>query len=393
MQLTEEHEEIRRTVRRFVEAEINPYVDEWEEAEIFPAHEVFKKLGNLGLLGITKPEQYGGLGLDYSYQAVMNEAMGYCNCGGIPMAMAVQTDMATPAIARFGSEDLCREFLAPTIAGDRVACIAVSEVGAGSDVAAIKTHAVRDGDDYVINGGKMWITNGAQGDWACLLCNTGEYDMGIHRNKSIICLPLLDDGKRTKGVSVARKLKKLGMRCSDTVELRFDNVRVPKRYLLGEEGHGFMYQMMQFQEERMYAALTAIVSLRRTIEDTIAYTAQRETFGRPILRNQVVHFRMAELMTEVEALAALTWKSVEMHVNGEDCSQLASMAKLKAGRLTREVNDSCLQYWGGMGFMEETRIARSYRDGRLASIGGGADEIMLGIICKYMGILPSKREG
>ncbi len=392
MQLTEEHKQIGETIRKFVDNEINPHVEEWEAEGMFPAHEVFKKLGDLGMLGITKPEEYGGLALDYSYQAIMNEALGNCHCGGIPMAIGVQTDMATPSLARFGSDELREEFLAPTIAGDKVACIGVSEVGAGSDVANIQTRAVRDGDDYVINGGKMWITNGVQGDWICLLCNTSD-DKNIHRNKSLICVNLLEDGKRAKGVTVERKLDKLGMRSSDTAELHFEDVRVPARNLIGDEGAGFVYQMLQFQEERMYSALSCISSSQRSIEDTIEYTRQRETFGQPILDNQVVHFRLAELMTEVESLRALTWKAVEMHINGEDCTMLASMAKLKGGRLLREVNDSCLQYWGGMGFMNETNISRSYRDGRLSSIGGGADEIMLGIISKYMGTLPSRKRG
>jgi len=390
MQLTEQHEEIRRTLRKFIESEINPHIDEWEKAEIFPAHEVFKKLGNLGLLGITKPEKWGGLGLDYSYQAVMNETLGYCNAGGVPMAIGVQTDMATPALARFGSDVVCKEFLAPSIAGDLVACIGVSEVGAGSDVASIKTRAVRDGGDYVINGGKMWITNGTQGDWACLLCNTGTDETNAHRNKSIICVPLKENGKRVKGVTVERKLKKMGMHSSDTAELHFEDVRVPARYLIGEEGMGFTYQMMQFQEERLYAASGASTGQRRAIEETIKYTGQRIAFGKPILHNQVVHFRLAELLTEVEALHALTWKAIEIHIGGGDCTMLASMAKLKCGRLNREVTDACLQYWGGMGFMDETPISRRYRDSRLTSIGGGADEVMLGIICKYMGILPGR---
>jgi citronellyl-CoA dehydrogenase len=391
MQLTEQHEQIRETVKKFAENEINPYVDEWEEAEIFPAHEIFKKLGDLGLLGITKPEQFGGMGLDYSYQAVMNEALGHCNCGGVPMAIGVQTDMATPALARFGSDELREEFLRPSIAGDLVACIGVSEVGAGSDVAHIKTRAVEDGGDYVINGGKMWITNGTQGDWICLLVNT-DNDEHIHRNKTIICVPLKENGKRAKGVSVERKLKKMGMHSSDTAELHFEDVRVPKRNVVGEVGAGFMYQMMQFQEERMYSALSALTSLTRTIEETINYTRQRQIFGQSVLDHQVVHYRMAELMTEVEALRAMVWKAVEIHVGGGDCTMLASMCKLKGGRLGREVNDACLQYWGGMGFMDESLISRSYRDGRLASIGGGADEVMLGIICKYMGILPSRKK-
>ena len=185
----------------------------------------------------------------------------------------------------------------------------------------------------------------------------------------------------------------MGMHSSDTAELHFEDVRVPARNVIGEPGMGFTYQMMQFQEERMYAASSAITKLRRTIEQTAEYTGQRIAFGHPILHNQVVHFRLAELMTEVESLSALTWKAIDMHVNGEDCTLLASMAKLKAGRLQREVTDSCLQYWGGMGFMDETPISRSYRDGRLGSIGGGADEVMLGIIAKHMGMLPSRKKG
>ena len=388
MELTEQHEEIRRTVKKFVETEINPYVDEWEKAEIFPAHDLFKKMGDLGLLGVTKPEKYGGMGLDYSYGAVVNEALGYAHCGGVPMAIGVQTDMATPALARFGSERLCQKFLAPSIAGDFVACIAVSETGAGSDVASIKTRADKDGDDYVINGGKMWITSGTQADWACLLVNTS--DGNAHRNKSLICVPLMENGERAKGVTIERKLKKMGMHSSDTAELHFEDVRVPQWYRIGEEGEGFTYQMMQFQEERMYAALSTIITCEISIRETIEYTRQRQAFGRSILDNQVVHFRLAELMTETEALRSLTWRAVEMHVRGEDCTLLASMAKLKGGRLQRETVDACLQYWGGMGYMDETPISRRYRDARLMSIGGGADEVMLSIISKFMGTLPSR---
>jgi citronellyl-CoA dehydrogenase len=388
MTLTDQHEALRNTAIRFIDAEINPHVDQWERDEIFPAHEVFKKMGDLGLLGINKPEENGGLGLDYSYAAVLSEATSHINCGGVPMAIGVQTDMATPALARFGSAELRADYLAPAIAGDMVSCIGVSEPNAGSDVAAIKTRAVRDGGDYVINGSKMWITNGTQADWMCMLANTGE-GTG-HSNKSLIIVPLHENRRRVKGVSVGKKLKKLGMHSSDTALLYFEDVRVPARNLIGQEGKGFMYQMMQFQEERLYAALKSAVGCDRMIEATIDYTRQRRAFGKSILDNQVVHFRMAELMTEVESLRALTWKSIDIHINGGDCTKFASMAKLKGGRLQREVADSCLQYWGGMGFMDETPISRSFRDGRLGSIGGGADEIMLGIIAKYMGILPGR---
>ncbi|WP_425409420.1 acyl-CoA dehydrogenase family protein [Hyphococcus sp.] len=389
MKLTTEHEQIRATLKKFIDTEVNPYVDEWEEAEIFPAHQVFKGLGDLGLLGVTKTEQYGGMGLDWSYGAVVAETLGHIKCGGVPMAIGVQTDMATPALARFGSDAAKEDFLRPSISGDYVSCLGVSEVGSGSDVASIKTTAKKDGDDYIINGGKMWTTSGTQADWMCLLANTG--DGRAHENKSLICLPLKDDnGKHRKGITVARKLKKLGMRSSDTAEFYFEDVRVPQRYLIGEEGAGFMYQMLQFQEERLWAALSSLVSLDATIDETTEYARQRKAFGQSILDNQVVHFRLAELKTDVQALRSLTWDAVEKMMEGEDATMLASMAKLKVGRLAREVNDSCLQYWGGMGFMEETNVTRAYRDGRLASIGGGADEVMLSIICKYLGTLPGK---
>jgi citronellyl-CoA dehydrogenase len=383
MKFTQEHEEIRRTMKRFIDAEVNPHVDEWEAAEQFPAHEVFKKLGQLGMLGLTKPEAYGGAGLDYSYSMVFAETLGQIRCGGVPMAIGVQTDMATPALARFGSDELRKQFLAPSIAGDYVACIGVSEPGAGSDVAAIKTSARKDGGDYVINGAKMWITNSLQADWMCLLVNTSEG--AAHKNKTLICVPM-----DTKGVTKAKKIRKIGMMSSDTGLIHFDDVRVPQRYRIGEEGMGFTYQMQQFQEERLWAAASSVQGLTRTLNDTIEYIRERKIFGQTVLEFQYVHYRLAELKTEIEALRALTYRACEMYVAGEDVTELASMAKLKCGRLRREVSDACLQYWGGMGYTWDNPVSRAYRDGRLGSIGGGADEVMLGIICKYMGILPAK---
>src|ERR1700757_1436504 len=280
MQFTREHAEIRRTLRAIIDKDINPHVDQWEEDGIFPAHEVFKKLGSAGLLGINKPVEYGGQGLDYSYAMVMAEELGGITCGGVPMAIGVQTDMATPALARFGSDEVKREFLAPSISGDFVACLGVSEVGAGSDVASVKTAARKDGDDYVINGGKMWTTNGIQADWMCLLANTS--DGPVHKNKSLICLPM-----KTKGVEIARKLDKMGMRSSDTAQIFFDNVRVPRRNLIGEEGSGFTYQMIQFQEERLWGAAACLKAHEYIINETIEYTRNRKAFGQSILDNQV----------------------------------------------------------------------------------------------------------
>ncbi len=381
---TEQHLELQRTVKKFIDTEINPHIDEWERDGIFPAHEVFRKMGKLGLLGINKSEAFGGLGLDYSYQLAFCEAMGEADSGSLPMAVGVQVDMATPALARFGSDELRREFLVPSIQGEYVACIGVSEPGAGSDVANIKIRARRDGGDYVINGNKMWITNGTQADWMCMLANTGEGD--IHTSKSLICVPL-----KTKGVSVERKLDKLGMRASDTALLHFDDVRVPQRYRIGEEGRGFVYQMVQFQEERLWGVASTLRWMEKAINQTIDYTRQRTVFGKPVLENQVVHFKLAELNTKVELLRSLIYRAAELMIRDEDVTLLASMAKLTGGRLARELADSCLQYFGGMGFMNETPISRFFRDSRLISIGGGADEIMLGIIAKHMGIFPGKR--
>jgi citronellyl-CoA dehydrogenase len=382
MIFTPEHRQLADTVKRFCEKELNPHVAEWEAAEQFPSHEVFKKLGGLGLLGLKYPEEYGGAGLDFSYSMVMAEALGHCSCGGVPMAIGVQTDMATPALARFGSDELKRNFLAPSIAGDMVACLGVSEAGGGSDVAAIKTRAVHDGGDYLINGSKMWITNGLQADWCCLLANTS--DAPAHKNKSLIVVPM-----DAKGIT-RQKIKKIGMNSSDTAQLFFDNVRVPRRHVIGQEGLGFTFQMLQFQEERLWGAASTVQGLDRIIDQTIAYARERKAFGKSILDNQIVHFRLAELRTEVEALRALTYRAVELYVSGKDVTRLASMAKLKAGRLGREVADACLQYWGGMGYTWDNPVSQAYRDGRLTSIGGGADEVMLGIICKLEGTLPGR---
>ena len=380
MLFTAEHKQLRQTVAKFVQSEINPHVDEWEAAEEFPSHEVFKKLGNLGLLGIKYDPEYGGLGLDFSYSMVMAEELGAVDCGGVPMAIGVHTDMCTPAMNRFGSDHVKRNFLAPAIAGDVVGCLGVSEPGGGSDVAAVKTVARKDGGDYVISGTKMWITNGMKADWCCLLANTS--DGKPHQNKSLIAVPM-----DAKGIS-RQKIKKIGMNSSDTAQLFFDEVRVPQENLIGQEGMGFTMQMLQFQEERLWGAMNSLRMLDRLIDVTIDYTRERNAFGKSVLDNQVVHFRLAELRTEVEALRALTWSAVELYVSGKDVTKLASMAKLKCGRLCREVADSCLQYWGGMGFTWDNPVSRSFRDGRLVSIGGGADEIMLGIICKLEGTLP-----
>src|SRR5579859_3935165 len=385
MKFTPEHEMFRQSVRRFVEQELNPYVDEWEEAGIWPAHDVLRKMGNLGFLGLSYPEEFGGQGLDFWYTAVFCEELGKTDCSGVPMGISVHTDMCTPALAEFGSDELRKRFLEPSLRGEYVGCIGVTEPDAGSDVASIRTRAVADGDDWVITGRKLYITNGTQADWVCLLARSSE-ERGYH-GMSLIIVP-----SGAPGFSVSRKLRKLGNLSSDTAELVFDGARVPRVNTVGPEGMGFILQMRQFQRERLVGAILAYSSMEKIVRQTIDYTRQRQTFGAPLIDNQVVHFRMAELLTEIEALKALCYTAIEAMVEGQDITRLASMAKLKAGRLSREVADSCLQFYGGMGYMEETPISRAFRDARLLSIGGGADEVMLGVIAKLEGILPSKRK-
>ena len=380
---TDDHLRMMESIRRFIDSEVNPFVQEWEAAEFFPAHELFRKMGALGYLGVNREEAYGGLGLDFSYSIAVAEAMGHVAAGGIGMAVGVQTDMAVPALALHGSDELKRNYLAPSISGEYVAALGVSETGAGSDVASIRTTARRDGDDYVINGHKMWITNGTQADWICLLANTS--DGPAHRNKSLIVVPLKTEGaKRPKGIEI-QKIRKLGNWCSDTAQIFFDDVRVPRRHLIGEEGSGFLYQMRQFQEERLNGAARRMAS-QGLIDATVAYLRQRIAFGKPILDNQFIQFKLAELKTELCALRGLVFMATDAYLRQEDVTELASMAKLKATRLTREIADWCLQFWGGMGYTWDSPTSRAFRDSRLGSIGGGADEIMLTIIARKMGL-------
>ena len=388
MLFTQQHQELARTTERIVAEHINPYVDEWEKAEIYPAHDVMKIFAEAGLLGIGKPAEFGGLDLDFSYEMVFAEALGNIRANGVSTSIGVQTTMCTPALAQHGNDELKRNYLAPTIAGELVGCIGVSELSAGSDVAQIKTTARRDGDDYIINGSKMWITNGVQGDWICLLANTSTDSSsgGRHRNKSLIVVPL-----KAKGVSVSRKLDKLGLVCSDTAELFFDDVRVPVGNRIGEENMGFTYQMEQFQEERMFAVARGLRVLDMVIEDTIEYTGQRQVFDIPVRDNQVVYHKLAELHTEVEACRAVLYQAAERYLAGEDVTKLASMGKYMIGKLALKVPTECMQFWGGQGVMNENYVSRAYRDMRVTAIGGGASEIMLEVIAKSMGTHPGKR--
>ena len=379
MRLSDEHELFRQTIRRFVEEEINPHADAWEEAGTFPAHDLFRKLGALGALGLSYPEAYGGMALDPWYGVVFAEEIGRADCYGVPMAIAVQTDMCTPALAEFGSHDLKVRFLAPAIRGETVGAIAVSEPDAGSDVAGIRTRAERDGDDWLVTGSKLYITNGTQADWVCALVRTSPGEG--YRGMSLVIVPT-----NAAGFGVSRKLRKLGNLSSDTAELTFDRVRVPVANTVGEEGKGFYLQMRQFQRERIVACIMAYTQCEKAIRMTVSYLRDRHAFGKPLLSNQAIQFRLAELLTEVEHLRQMTHHCVERAAAGEDVTRSTSMAKLKAGRLSREVMDACLQYHGGMGYMAESLISRMYRDARLLSIGAGADEVMLGIIAKLDGL-------
>ncbi len=385
VQFTEEHHAFRKMVRDVVEREIAPNVDEWERAGMFPAHELFSRLGELGLLGLEYDPAYGGQGADHLFSVILCEELAGAGCGGVPMAVGVQTMMATPSLATFGSEELKARYLAPAIRGEMVAAIGVTEPDAGSDVAAIKTRAVRDGDEWVINGRKLYITNGVQADWVCLLARTSDAPEGAarHRGMSQLIVPTA-----TPGFRVSRKLDKLGQRSSDTAELALDDVRIPVTNTIGTEGRGFQQQMAQFVVERMFAAYTAVGSQQRALDRTRDYLRQRTSFGQPLIANQYIAFRLAELAAEVDLLRQYNYATAEAHMRGENTTRQATIAKLKAGRLSREVADACMQFHGGIGYMEETWTSRFFRDSRLTSIGGGADEVMLQVLAAIDGFTP-----
>lgn len=376
---TEEHQAFRKTVRTFVEREIDPYVDQWERDERMPTHELFAKLGELGFLGLEYDPAYGGGGADHLFAVVLAEEIGRADAAGVGMAIAVQTDMATPALHRFGSHELKERFLAPAIRGEHVTAIAVSEPDAGSDVAGLRTRAVRDGDDWVIHGAKLYITNGVQADWLCLLARTS--DEGGARGMSQIIVPT-----DTPGVSVSRTLDKLGNRCSDTAELAFDGARVPVANTIGREGRGFQQQMAQFQNERMVACYGRVAACERALDRTAAYLRQREAFGGPLITNQYLSYQLAELYARVDMCRHYNYACAEAYMRGEDTSRFATVAKLAIGRLCEDVARTCLQYHGGLGYIEETWTARFLRDMRITSIGGGADEVMLQVIAKMHGM-------
>ena len=370
-----DHEMVRKAVREFVDKEINPHMDEWEEKGEAPLHDLFKKMGDLGFLGIRYDPKYGGQGLDYWYDTVFLEELGRIQGSGIPMAIAVQSHMASPAIAEFGSEYLKETYLKPAISGEMVASIAVTEPGAGSDVSALQTTAKKEGDAYVLNGTKTYITNGTQADFLTLLARTSD-DPGYH-SFSLLVVPT-----NLPGFQVSRKLNKMGCHSSDTAELFFDDMRIPAENLIGKEGEGFIYQMQQFQHERFSAIPMSYISAEETIAMTVEHIRQRIVFGKPLISKQVLRHRLADWQTEIECLRQLTYHIVRMKEAGQDVTREVSMGKLYAARVIQKVTDGCLQMYGGLGFMEEMLIARCYRDAKLISIGGGADEVMREIIAK-----------
>jgi citronellyl-CoA dehydrogenase len=372
---TKDHDMVRKAVREFVDKEINPYMDEWEENGEAPLHDLFKKMGDLGFLGIRYDPKYGGQGLDYWYDTIFLEELGRVRGSGIPMAIAVQSHMATPAIAEFGSEHLKETYLKPAIAGDMVASIAVTEPGAGSDVSALQTTAHKAGHSYVLNGSKTYITNGTQADFLTLLARTSDAP-GYH-SFSLFVVPT-----KLPGFQVSRKLDKMGCRSSDTAELFFDDMRIPAKNLIGKEGEGFIYQMQQFQHERFSAIPMSYISAEEMIAMTVEHIRQRIVFGKPLITKQVLRHRLADWQTQIECLRQLTYHIVRMKENGLDATREISMGKLCAARIIQEVADGCLQMHGGLGLMNEMLISRCYRDAKLISIGGGADEIMREVIAK-----------
>lgn len=373
-----EHDMVRRSVSDFVKKEINPQIDEWEERGITPLKELFKKMGELGFLGIRYDPKYGGQGLDYWYETVFLEELGHIRGLGLAIAISVQTNMATPAIDEFGSEYLKDKYLKSAIAGDMVGAIAVTEPGAGSDVASLQSNAKKTGDYYILNGSKMFITNGTQADFFTLLARTSDAP-GAH-SFSLFVVP-----SNLPGIHVSRKLEKLGVWCSDTAEIFFDDVKIPEENLIGEEGEGFIYQMVQFQHERFSLLPPIYVAARDIIAMTADYLKKRMVFGKPLIRKQALRHQLVDWLTEIECLQQLAYEIVRIKMAGLDATKHISMAKLYAGRLFNPMVAGCLRMHGGMGFMKEMLISRYYRDSIGLNIGGGADEVMRDVLAKLEG--------
>jgi len=372
---TAEHDELRAAVRRFVDAEVRPHVDEWEDAGRFP-DALFRRCGELGFLGLHYPSEWGGSDGDLATGIVFVEELARAGAGGIAMAISVQSDMATPALARFGSDAQRERWLRPALAGEKIGAIAITEPDAGSDVAGVRTRAVRDGDVWRITGTKMFITNGTRAHFLTLVAQT---DPGSrHRGISLF---IVDTS--LPGITISRKLDKLGMRCSDTAEIALDDVAVGADELIGgEPGQGFAQLMWQLQYERLAGAAACVGHAAQVLDDTISYARERETFGRRLAEHQVIAHKLADAATELEAARALLYSTAWRVMHDEYPVAEISMAKKYCAQVQNRLVDACLQVYGGAGYLEETPVSRAYRDARLQRIGGGTDEIMNEVIAK-----------
>jgi alkylation response protein AidB-like acyl-CoA dehydrogenase len=374
---TDEHEQLRESIRSFVTKELRPHAEQWEE-ETFPDW-VFTRMGELGLLGLSYPEQYGGQGGDYYCNLVLAEEIVHADCGGLAMGVAVHTDMATPPIHVFGTEEQKQAYLVPAIRGEKISCLGITEPDAGSDVSGIKTRAVRDGDEWVINGSKTYITNGHRSDFIVLVTKT-DPDAGY--DGFTLFIVEMD----APGVIREERLRKLGMHASDTALLAFQDVRVPHSAVLGEIGKGFYHIMWELQGERLIGAAGATASAQAVFDKTLQYATERQAFGRPIGKFQVIRHKFAEMATKIESARQLTYTTAWRFANGEYPVREISMAKLYASRIACEVADECLQIHGGAGYMKEYGVERVWRDLRLNRIGAGTDEIMLDVIGRSYGL-------
>jgi alkylation response protein AidB-like acyl-CoA dehydrogenase len=373
----EHHDRLRESIRSFVEKELAPHAEEWEETT-FP-DSVIARMGELGFLGLSMPEQYGGQGGDYFCNLVLSEEMTRADCAGLTMGVAVHTDMAMPPIHLFGSEEQKQEWLVPAIKGEKILCLGITEPDAGSDVAGIKTRAVRDSDDYVINGSKTYITNGHRADVIVLVTKT-DPDAG-YDGFSLFLVPM-----DAPGVIREQRLKKLGMHASDTALLAFQDVRVPASAMLGQEGKGFYHIMWELQGERLIGAAGCVAGAQRCFDKTLQYALEREAFGRPIGKFQAIRHKFADMATKIEAGRQMTYMTAWRFANGEYPVREISMAKLFTAQMACEVTDECLQIHGGAGYMKEYGIERAWRDMRLNRIGAGSDEIMLDVIGRSYGL-------
>ncbi len=380
---TQEHEDLRESMRSWVQNELAPHAEEWERT-LWP-DSVLKRMAELGFVGLCFPEEYGGQGGDYYYSLVRAECLSYSGSGGLNMGLAVHTDMVLPPIEMLGTEEQKQRYLTAGIRGERIAALGITEPGAGSDVAGIRTTARRDGDEYVINGSKTFITNGARADFILLVTKTDPD--ARHDGITLFLVDLKDaDGNPTEGFSVSRKLEKLGMHSSDTAELAFEDVRVPAENMLGQEGKGFYHISWELQGERLVGAIGSVAGAERLFEQTLAYAKEREAFGRPIGKFQAIRHKFADMATKIEAAKQLTYTTAWRFANGEYPVREITMAKLYASRVGCEVADECVQIHGGYGYMKEYNVERAYRDMRLNRIGAGSDEVMLEVIGRSYGL-------